>query len=202
MAVDIFDPAILAGYASSLVAIVLALYNLYKARESAKLAVSPIIEVGALESPTQKHMLYFPLIISNEGAKAAHLEWIDLYLEDMASKEQYPLYVTKNVEGRKYVEIKSILPLFPIVIPGHSSKSVMIEFTEGKKKPLVFDGKYQANFTFIYNGDKHHKLNFPLELDSSFISLGMVQIKWNQLREHIKDPADYPGIVLFGADMA
>lgn len=200
MPIDFLDPAILGSYASSLFAILLALYNLYKAREAAKLSVSPVVEIGTLQIGTPK-LLYFPLLFTNDGARAAHLGWIELYLEDVTTKKQYPFYITKNVMGRKFNEIKSILPLFPISIQGHSSQNVVLEFSEGKNNKVPLDKELRAVFTFRYNDEKTYSSSMLFELKSSFFSAG-TQLKWNQVKQRIKDPSDYPGITLFGGDMS
>ncbi len=197
------DPAIIGSYASSLFAIALALYNFYKARESAKLQLSPPIEIGAINRNLfGKQIFYFPLFLSNVGSKPANLEWIDLNFEDVETKENFPFYITKNVEGRKLSEIKSILPLFPILIEGHKSVSVIMEFTEGKKKKIPENRNYNAIFTFNYNDDKKLIVPIPFELKSGSDTMGTQNIKWAPLKQQIEDPSDYPGITLFGKDMS
>ncbi|MHA2053106.1 MAG: hypothetical protein ACW99F_05840 [Candidatus Hodarchaeales archaeon] len=197
------DPALLGSYASSLFAILLALYNFYKARESAKLELSPPIEIGTLDRNLfGKQFFYFPLYLSNAGSRPANLEWIDLYFEDVETNEKFPFYLTKNVEGRKLSEIKSILPLFPILIEGYNSISVIMEFTEGKKKKLPPNRNYRAMFTLTYNENKTLTVPVSYEFKPSQEIGGIQNIQWSPLRERINDPSDFPGITLFGKDVS
>lgn len=200
MAIDIFDPAILGSYASGFLALVIALFNLYKARESAKLRLSPIVEIGTMKLE-ENFFFYIPLLLSNVGAQPANLEWIDLYFEDTKTKEKYPFYITKNVDGRKIDEIKSKLPLFPISILGHDFKSVVIEFAQGKKKEIQVNQIYNAMFTFYYNNNKRLTHEVQFELKSDYIYSEFSNIKWSPLKQRIEDPEDYPGIQLFGRDL-
>ncbi|MFX0174433.1 MAG: hypothetical protein ACFE9L_21350 [Candidatus Hodarchaeota archaeon] len=199
--VNIFDPAILGSYASSLFAVLIALYNFYKARESAKLTLSPIVEMGIMQLE-KKFFFYIPMLINNAGSQPGYLEWIDLYFEDVETIERFPFYVTKKVEGRKINEIKSILPLFPIVIPGHDTTSVVFEFTQGKKKKILVDRDYRGVFTFYYNDDKKLTQEISFEFKSSFFSATFSNIKWNSLKQRVTDQSDYPGVTLFGKDMS
>lgn len=201
MAIDIFDPAILGSYASSLFAVLFGLYNFYKARESAKLKLSPIVEIGIMQLQ-EKFYFYIPMLLNNVGSQPGYLEWIDLHFEDVETGEHFPFYITKNVEGRKINEIKSILPLFPILIPGHGTTSVVFEFKQGKKKNILVDRDYRGIFTFHYNDDKKLNQQISFEFKSSYFSATSSNIQWNSLKQRVADPSDYPIVTLFGKDLS
>jgi len=190
----------LIGMITALAALVMSIYNFWKARRGPKIILGPIVEIGtmiAFNPMTNKEhlLLYIPVQFFNEGTSTAVIS--DLEMTAVGPEGSVPVFLMKRVKGRASDEIETIRPAFPIFIASGEFLAPVFEFMDGPEKALELDQSYQvtlkANYSIKRSARQSYYLHLPRESTSKFPKLTWVHLEHQE--------TDAPPPIVFGKDI-